>query len=106
MLFLINDILCRVGARVMRTQDGAPAQRDFTFLTEAKISNKGVLDRKTMPQDTFLKATASIPADTPVSLYTQQRAVSSPQCCACNTFGRQTNFTKLMGDHSKVVLDE
>jgi hypothetical protein len=30
-------VACRFGARVMKTQDGAPATRDATFLAEAGI---------------------------------------------------------------------
>lgn len=34
-----------VGARVMKTQDGAPVQRDPTFLAEMKIVPKAAADR-------------------------------------------------------------
>lgn len=44
-MFVLNLACCSVGARVMKTQDGNPVQRDPTFLAETKIVPKAAADR-------------------------------------------------------------
>lgn len=109
---------CRVGLRVMKTQDGADVgllDRDAVFLAEHGIDSKERLDRARMgPVDTS-GVTGPYEGDLAYTIYTQEAELDQyPSGLVAtgtrpkgpNPFGKNYTFSKPMGDHTKVVDDE
>lgn len=75
--------LHRLGARVMRDQDGRPVSRDVTFLTEKNIIPKARADRIMTAGSLTMTAatrTARLPdPEVPITLYTEA-AAKNPNC--------------------------
>lgn len=109
----------QVGARVMRDLDGRAdtIKRDPTFLAEHRITDKHLADRvfgdtarQAGARDTSLLANP----DVPVTIYSEAVAnktyggtfSGTAALNSASPFGKTTNFSKPMGDYSKVVIDE
>eukprot|EP00775_Hariotina_reticulata_P003764 gene3764-4023_t len=100
-----------VGARVMKTPDGATPKRDATFLTEAKLMSAAQAEhlRQSAVDSCLLKARLGDPA-IPITVYTEAAAKStfnghfygSSTLDKVQPLGRNDQFTKLMGDPNKL----
>ncbi|KAK9804834.1 hypothetical protein WJX72_007714 [[Myrmecia] bisecta] len=98
----MSDI--QVGARVMKTQDGLPVKRDPVFLAEQKIMDKNLADRLLhgAAESDAREPESTANPDVPISIYSEARKCRGKAA----PFGKQTNFSKPMSDHTKVVIDE
>mmetsp|Transcript_8637 Transcript_8637/g.24823 ORF Transcript_8637/g.24823 Transcript_8637/m.24823 type:complete len:275 (+) Transcript_8637:212-1036(+) len=118
----------KIGARVMLTQDGEEVMwRDPTFLAESKIIPRGTVDRM-MPGAQMKTTVRSKPAtqradeegvpyyeDIGVSIYSDAVLTDTYKGTAVAhgtiirgtiPFARDSNFSKPIGDWSKIVEDE
>jgi len=114
-------LACSVGLRVMKTQDGERVgleHRDPTFLAEVAIQPKEQLDRQRLgplEPSTLDSLQGPYINDVPITIYSEavdkeQYPGSGPtagtKVKGANPFGKTCNFTKVMTDYSKVIIDE
>lgn len=106
-----------LGAKVMKDRDGRPAVRDPTFLAETQLVPKHLADRVFGDAAVAAGATQTVVLpnpDIPITLYSEHVATHKYGSTVYGTrpvvgtlpFNKNTNFTKPMGEYSKVVVDE
>ena len=97
----------------MHDQDGRPVHRDADFLAETFTLPREMADRyaRGAADKTDAMRTANLPEDAPVTI--QSEAMAKGQYSEAHfgtkrfghaTFGKYTNFSKVMGDWSKDPL--
>lgn len=105
--------LCRIGKVQMKTMDGGPVNRDANFLAETRCLTRDAADRfvhsKQPPQSSMI----NIGTDVPITIYSS--ALARQQYNAAHygthqygstTFGKHSNFTKIVGDYTRDPSDE